>query len=300
MFRKKENEFQYAPVIVKIIEDVTGGGTIARAELKGVIDELPPGVIVGVDSNGLYHVLKTAKVIGGTVSAPRIAKNHLLVVGEIISDGTDTLKIASITKGEEYDTLTFVDGQLTAVGGLIYLAIGINAAASVTLTGDVGDTLTISYPSAAGVEEFNGKTVELVQAENDTLAVSYANGKITIALADTTASKNNAAAIQAAIRALVAAGLDFTGITVTGGAGWDGGQTGAVLTTPSGNLLGGSYTANETGYKYAPEAITMNKIDTTVANQQSGLLVRGTVNEAVMPYPVDSEIKALMSLIRFV
>lgn len=32
-------------------------------------------------------------------------------------------------------------------------------------------------------------------------------------------------------------------------------------------------------FKYVPEAITMNKVDTTVANQQSGLLVRGTVND---------------------
>ena len=42
MFRKKQKEFQYAPGIEKIIEDIQGGGTIARAELKGIIDELPP------------------------------------------------------------------------------------------------------------------------------------------------------------------------------------------------------------------------------------------------------------------
>ena len=35
MFRKKQSEFQYAPGIEKIIEDIQGGGTIARAELKG-------------------------------------------------------------------------------------------------------------------------------------------------------------------------------------------------------------------------------------------------------------------------
>ncbi|MCS2525132.1 hypothetical protein NXV02_19040 [Bacteroides ovatus] len=53
MFRKKQSEFQYAPGIEKIIEDIQGGGTIARAELKGIIDELPPLVIVGKDANGL-------------------------------------------------------------------------------------------------------------------------------------------------------------------------------------------------------------------------------------------------------
>ena len=53
-------------------------------------------------------------------------------------------------------------------------------------------------------------------------------------------------------------------------------------------------------FKYTPEVITMNKVDVTVANQQSGLLVRGTVNEAVMPYPIDDATKALLSFIRFV
>ena len=62
MFRKKQSEFQYAPGIEKIIEDIQGGGTIARAELKEIIDELPPLVIVGKDANGLYHVVKTGKV----------------------------------------------------------------------------------------------------------------------------------------------------------------------------------------------------------------------------------------------
>ena len=62
MFRKKQSEFQYAPGIEKIIEDIQGGGTITRAELKGIIDELPPLVIVGKDANGLYHTVKTGRV----------------------------------------------------------------------------------------------------------------------------------------------------------------------------------------------------------------------------------------------
>ena len=46
--------------------------------------------------------------------------------------------------------------------------------------------------------------------------------------------------------------------------------------------------------------VTMNKVDLTVAKNQSGLLVRGTVNESCMPFPVDKDLKALMSFIRFV
>ena len=46
--------------------------------------------------------------------------------------------------------------------------------------------------------------------------------------------------------------------------------------------------------------ITMNNVDLTVANQQSGLLVRGTVNVSCMPFPVDKDLKSLMPFIRFV
>lgn len=194
MYRKKETEFQYAPVIIKIIEDVTGGGTIARAELKGVIGELPPGVVVGVDSNGLYHVVKTAKVSAVAAAdavAYQVEKNHVFKVGEAVTNGgalegaADV--ISAIDKSNaDYDTIT--------------LAGTIGAAAK-------GDVLVLATAKAA---------------------------------------------------------------------------------------------AEAATFKYAPVAVTMNKVDTTVANQQSGLLVRGTVNEAAMPYPTDSAIKALMPLIRFV
>lgn len=194
MYRKKQTEFQYAPVIIKVIEDVTGGGTIARAELKGVIDELPPGVVVGADSNGLYRVVKTAKVnaiAAADAVAYQVEKNHVFKVGEAVTNGgalegaADV--ISAIDKSNaDYDTIT--------------LAGTIGAAA-------VGDVLVLAEKKAA---------------------------------------------------------------------------------------------AGASKFLYTPEAITMNKVDTTVANQQSGLLVRGTVNEAVMPYPVDSAIKAIMPLVRFV
>ena len=67
MYRKREREFQYPPGIEKIIEDVIGGGTIDRRDLRNALfngkslDELPPIVIVVKDpETGLYHVLKTA------------------------------------------------------------------------------------------------------------------------------------------------------------------------------------------------------------------------------------------------
>nr|DAJ17283.1 MAG TPA: hypothetical protein [Siphoviridae sp. ct8TV20] len=57
MFLKKEKEFQYHPAIVKMLEDVVGGGIVARADLRTALfdnqplDELPPYCIVGKDEN---------------------------------------------------------------------------------------------------------------------------------------------------------------------------------------------------------------------------------------------------------
>ena len=44
----------------------------------------------------------------------------------------------------------------------------------------------------------------------------------------------------------------------------------------------------------------MAKVDLTVANQSCGLMVRGTIEEQNMPFPLDADLKKLMPLIRFV
>ncbi|WII06199.1 hypothetical protein [Bacteroides ovatus] len=194
MFRKKQSEFQYAPGIEKIIEDIQGGGTIARAELKGIIDELPPLVIVGKDANGLYHIVKTGKVTAVAAAdavAIQIAKNHVFKVGEAVTIG----------------------GALTGASDVI---------SSIDKTNAAYDTITLA--GAIGAAKINDVLV----------------------------------------------------------------------------LVTAKAAAKATKFKYTPEVITMNKVDVTVANQQSGLLVRGTVNEAVIPYPVDDAIKALLRFIRFV
>ena len=68
-FLSQEREFQYKPGIVKELEDVVGGGTIDRSELRAALfsgktlDELPPLTPVVKDSEtGVYHVVKTARV----------------------------------------------------------------------------------------------------------------------------------------------------------------------------------------------------------------------------------------------
>jgi len=193
MYRKKETEFQYAPGIESILEDVTGGGTIARADVKAVVDELPPLVVVGKDANGLYHVVKTAKVqaiAAADAVAYRVEKGHLFVVGDIVTNGGALAKAAQ--------TITAIDKANAAY-----------------------DTITLGVTIAAAT-------------------------------------------------------------------------VGDILVLANANTAAGS-----AAFKYVPSAITMNKVNTTVANQQSGLLANGTVIESVMPYPIDEAIKAKLN-IRFV
>lgn len=59
--------------------------------------------------------------------------------------------------------------------------------------------------------------------------------------------------------------------------------------------------AGDATMKYDGElVVTMNKVDLTVANQRSGLLVRGTINKSVLPFPIDNGLKAKLPFIRFV
>lgn len=202
MHRKREREFQYPPGIEKIIEDVIGGGTIARLDLRNALfngyalDELPPIVIVLNDpETGLYHVLKTAAVseeAAEDVTAYKVAKNHLFGIGDFATIG----------------------GELTGASEKIIAIDKSNAGY---------DLITLEATIGAAT-----KGMVLVQAKDKQAAGS------------------------------------------------------AVL-------------------PYEGEAVlTMNKVDLTVANQQSGLLVRGTVNGSCMPFPIDKGLKELMKFIRFV
>ena len=202
MFFKKEKEFQYHPAVIKMLEDVVGGGTIVRADLRTSIfdgmplDELPPYCVVGKDENGGYRVIKTALVTealeaeGTTV---KVNKSHLFAVGDFVTIGGD-LKGAS-------DRITAID-KSNAGYDVITLEAKIGAA-------KVDQVLV-------GVKE------------------------------KTTAGK-------------------------------------ATLVTSSSELV-----------------ITLSKVDLTVANQSCGLMVRGTISEGNMPFPIDAGLKALMPLIRFV
>jgi len=201
MFLKREKEFQYHPAITLMLEDVVGGGTISRADLRTALfdsqplDELPPFCVVGRDANGAWHVIKTAKVTEAVLAdgiAIKVAKNHLFAVGEFVTAG----------------------GSFAAASDKII-------------------------------------AIDKSNAEYDLITVEATIGAISL---------------------------------------------GAVLVSAKAKAAAGSAVPTVDTSKVA---ITMAKVDLTVANQSCGLMRRGTIIEGNMPFALDSDLKKLMSLINF-
>lgn len=143
MYTNRKQEFRYAPVYGADVIDYPGGGTIDRSELKVIfrngdkLDELPPGtpVVKGVD--GLFHVVKTARVFEpSSADKIKVEKGCLFVAGDAVTIGgafdraSDVIKEVDRTT-DGYDTITLA-GAIGSVakGDVLVLAKDKQAAGS--------------------------------------------------------------------------------------------------------------------------------------------------------------------------
>lgn len=112
--------------------------------------------------------------------------------------------------------------------------------ASLAITVDTGKVLTIG--SGVGGPGANALQVAIGTAADDVLAVSAAGGLITILLANSTASNNSAANIQAALRDLgTVDGIDVSAMTAVGDTGYDAAPP-IAASVGAANLAGGDDT----------------------------------------------------------
>jgi len=195
MYVAKETGTERSLCIEAVLEDIPGGGVIEPDDFKSGTTELSEGALVGVDSNGLYHLVKTAELYedeANDETGYKVLKGHEFKVGDVI--------MASVITGSA--------------------AIAITA---ITTTEDDYDTITV------------GTTLGLVMSDGDVLAQ-------------------------------------------------------ATATAASGNGV----------LKYTPAGITLNSVDLSKANKGAGIMVRGTVNESLLAFPVDATLKAHLPLIRFI
>lgn len=261
--------------ILHRIADIPAGVTIKTADLGGSV--LYEGTPVATDSNGLYKVLKTGKVVTEYTSGTsiQIAKGHHFKVGDKIANeaGTEYAEITAIDKttNADKDVLTLGAGFTTgkAVGAkLILCTIVTNA----THTG-------VAYAQA----ENNVKTVLVKKGHGfvvgDFLKGATMTGKEIVAINrgddafDTITLKNNTGAVVAADEALS---------TVTAENG-NSAKTYTVITKQTGTAIG----------------IVGNTEDVTASeNLFVPVWVIAVVNEANSPVITDA-IKAQLVGIRY-
>lgn len=142
----KKTESPEKLVFVSKIETVPGGGTVAVKDLGG--DRVYAGAPLTKDENGLYHVIKVAKVAenaGSTATSIKIAKGSNLKAGDYLGvAGTSAKQISAIDRegSTSYDTVTLAAtlGALTA-GDLLEGVKSTNAGYSVD--GYLGETFDI-------------------------------------------------------------------------------------------------------------------------------------------------------------
>lgn len=122
----KKTEYQYMPFIVKELEDVQGGSSIALADLRKDVDHVPPGAFIGVDSDGLGHVMKSAALVAvaaADATTYQVGKVHQFVAGDIVTckdiadvKATTILSINTTNAEKDVITLSATLGEALAIG----------------------------------------------------------------------------------------------------------------------------------------------------------------------------------------
>ena len=186
----KQSDTERSLAVEDILEDVPGGGVVEKDDFPTSSSGMKEGALLGMDSNGIYHLTKTAMV----ANALSTNDTHMIV----------------------YNNHEFKKG----------------------------DYIGIAAGTASGV----------------------------------------------AITAIAASGTGRDLITAT----WPGADVAAsgIIVAVSGLGL--------SPMKYSPDAIATNSFDLDKENTGCGLLVRGRVRENLLPYHVDTTLKALFPLVRFV
>lgn len=175
--------------------------------------------------------------VGGTPSnaitvAVEVAENDTLAVSA--SGPAITIKLANTTDSKNAAAAIQTAARLLTISGVTMTAFAVTASseytaapptgasvgteAEVVLTPATGKTLTIG--SGLAGSHYNDLSFAVTTAADDNLAVAEASGVITISLANGTPSKNSAAAIQTAVRALTVSGYTMSAFTVEANAAY--------------------------------------------------------------------------------
>lgn len=131
---KTQSEARQVRAFTHKVADIPGGVTVCVAELiPGAI--LHEGTPLGKGTDGLYHVVKTAKVktdAAANATSIVIEKGSHITANDFVcvAEGGKAVKVASVSHGTTDDTLTIVLNETTGLAKLTAGDVLVGAAAA--------------------------------------------------------------------------------------------------------------------------------------------------------------------------
>ena len=157
MIIAKSTDLERNGCVELIIEDIPGGGTLFQADFPTSSTGVRDGALVGVDTNGIYHIVKTAMLVNPIVTAANamiVYNNHEFKVGDYL--GTSATGVASgalitaiAASGAGCDVITMTwSGANLAASGILVQASGLGASPfKYTPVGITATPVDVSVPS---------------------------------------------------------------------------------------------------------------------------------------------------------
>lgn len=114
MYVKKSTDTERTLAVENVLEDIPGGGTVEPDDFPSTTTKMGEGAILGKDSNGIYHLVKSAELYedeADTETDYKVLKGHEFKVGDVIMysgiTGSKAYPITAIdTSNNDYDVLT--------------------------------------------------------------------------------------------------------------------------------------------------------------------------------------------------
>jgi hypothetical protein len=135
---KRTSEIRIVSPFISRIEDIPGGVTVAVGDLAANLTAILAGTPVGIDSNGLGHVIKQAVLQAAAANTDvgyKVLKGHGFKVGDYVFNavGQKNYVINTIdTSNGAYDTITIATtlGVVLNIGDVIYQGVASAGATS--------------------------------------------------------------------------------------------------------------------------------------------------------------------------
>jgi len=129
MYISSSTDAERTLAVEKILEDIPGGGVVEKDDIPTSSSGIKEGTLLGVDDNGIYHIVKTAMVAHAAATdadALVVYNNHEFIVGDYIatsssgvSSGIAITAIAASGAGLDIITCTWDAADIAASGILV-------------------------------------------------------------------------------------------------------------------------------------------------------------------------------------